>query len=51
MPIGQKSTLLTKKQVDMAVYDLRPWVPDVGYFIYWNWFPDSFSNFWSYSQS
>ncbi len=51
MPIGQKSTLLASKQVDMAVYDFRPWVPDVGYFIYWNWLPDSHSNFWSYSNA
>ena len=29
MPISQKRTLMTKKQVDMAVYDWRPWVPDV----------------------
>ena len=32
----------------MAVYDWRPWVPDAGYFIYWNWLPDSFTNYWSY---
>ena len=51
MPIGQKSTLLARKQVDMAVYNFRPWVPDVGYFIYWNWLPDSYSNFWSYSNA
>ena len=48
MPIGQKRTLMTKKQVDMAVYDWRPWVPDAGYFIYWNWLPDSFTNYWNY---
>src|SRR5713101_7821260 len=48
MPIGQKRTLMTKKQVDMAVYDWRPWTPDMGYFIYWNWLPDSLSNFWGY---
>src|SRR4029453_306872 len=46
MPISQKRLLLAQKQVDMAVYDWRPWVPDAGYFIYWNWLPDSFSNFW-----
>ena len=28
MPISQKRSLMTKKQVDMAVYDWRPWVPD-----------------------
>ena len=39
---------MTKKQVDMAVYDWRPWVPDAGYFIYWNWLPDSFTN-WNYA--
>jgi peptide/nickel transport system substrate-binding protein len=50
MPIGQKRLLLTQKQVDMAVYDWRPWVPDAGYFIYWNWLPDSFTNYWSYSN-
>ena len=27
MPLVQKRTLMTKKQVDMAVYDWRPWVP------------------------
>ena len=48
MPISQKRTLMTKKQVDMAVYDWRPWVPDAGYFIYWNWLPDSFTNYWNY---
>jgi peptide/nickel transport system substrate-binding protein len=48
MPISQKRSLLAQKQVDMAVYDWRPWVPDAGYFIYWNWLPDSFSNFWAY---
>ena len=48
MPLGQKRTLMTKKQVDMAVYDLRPWVPDAGYFIYWNWLPESFRNCWGY---
>jgi peptide/nickel transport system permease protein len=48
MPIGQKRTLMTRKQVDMAVYDWRPWVPDAGYFIYWNWLPDSFTNYWNY---
>ena len=48
MPIGQKRSLMTQKQVDMAVYDWRPWVPDAGYFIYWNWLPDSFTNYWNY---
>src|SRR6266704_589395 len=48
MPMGQKRSLLTQKQVDMAVYDWRPWVPDAGYFIYFNWLPDSFTNYWSY---
>jgi peptide/nickel transport system substrate-binding protein len=48
MPAGQKSSLLIKKQVDMSVYTWRPWVTDAGYFIYWNWLPDSFSNYWSY---
>ena len=47
MPISQKRSLLAKKQVDMAVYDWRPRVPDAGYFIYWNWLPDSFRNFWN----
>jgi peptide/nickel transport system substrate-binding protein len=47
-PISQKRSLLAKKQVDMAVYDWRPWVPDAGYFIYWNWLSDSFSNLWNY---
>jgi peptide/nickel transport system substrate-binding protein len=50
MPMGQKRSLLTQKQVDMAVYDWRPWVPDAGYFIYFNWLPDSFSNYWSYAN-
>lgn len=50
MPISQKRLLLAQKKVDMAVYDWRPWVPDAGYFIYWNWLPDSFSNFWSYAN-
>jgi peptide/nickel transport system substrate-binding protein len=50
MPIGQKRSLLTQKQIDMAVYDWRPWVPDAGYFIYWNWLPDSFTNYWSYTN-
>ena len=50
MPINQKRTLLTQKQVDMAVYDWRPWVPDAGYFIYFNWLPDSFTNYWSYDN-
>jgi peptide/nickel transport system substrate-binding protein len=50
MPIGQKRSLLAQKQIDMAVYDWRPWVPDAGYFIYFNWLPDSFSNFWSYDN-
>jgi peptide/nickel transport system substrate-binding protein len=48
MSIGQKRSLMTQKQVDMAVYDWRPWVPDAGYFIYWNWLPDSFTNYWNY---
>ena len=48
MPIGQKRSFLVKKQVDMALYDFRPWVPDIGYFIYWNWLPGSLSNFWGY---
>jgi peptide/nickel transport system substrate-binding protein len=48
MSIGQKRSLLVKKQVDMAIYDFRPFVPDIGYFIYWNWLPDSLSNFWGY---
>jgi peptide/nickel transport system substrate-binding protein len=48
MSIGQKRSLMTQKQVDMAVYDWRPWVPDAGYFIYWNWLPDSFTNYWGY---
>jgi len=50
MPIGQKRSLITKKQVDMAIYDWRPWIPDAGYFIYWHWLPDSFWNCWSYSN-
>jgi peptide/nickel transport system substrate-binding protein len=48
MSIGQKRSLMTQKQVDMAVYGWRAWVPDAGYFICWNWLPDSFSNYWSY---
>src|SRR6266567_3622778 len=51
MVVGQKRSLLVKRQVDMAVYDFRPWVPDIGYFIYWNWLPDSLSNFWGYVNS
>jgi len=50
MPISQKRSLLTQKKVDMAVYDWRPWIPDAGYFIYWNWLPDSFWNSWSYTH-
>jgi len=50
MPMGQKRSLLTQKQVDMAVYDWRPWVPDAGYFIYFNWLLDSFTNYWSYAN-
>jgi peptide/nickel transport system substrate-binding protein len=50
MSIGQKRSVMTQKQVDMAVYDWRPWVPDAGYFIYWNWLPDSFTNYWNYSN-
>jgi peptide/nickel transport system substrate-binding protein len=51
MPTAQKNSLLVQKQVDMAVYTWRPWVTDAGYFIYWNWLPDSFSNYWSYSNA
>jgi len=51
MPISQKRSLMTQKQVDMAVYDWRPWVPDAGYFIYWNWLPDSFTNYWNYTNT
>ena len=50
MPFGQKNTLLIDKQVDMAVYTWGPWVPDAGYFIHWNWLPDSFWNIWSYNN-
>jgi len=50
MPIGQKNTLLVQKQVDMAVYTWGPWVPDAGYFIHWNWLPDSYWNIWSYAN-
>jgi peptide/nickel transport system substrate-binding protein len=50
VPMGQKRSFLTQKKADMAVYDWRPWVPDAGYFIYFNWLPDSFSNYWSYSN-
>src|SRR5918992_1064006 len=50
MSIGQKRTLLVKKQVDMAVYDFRPFVPDIGYYIYWNWLPDSLNNYWGYAN-
>lgn len=46
MPSGQKRSLLVQRQVDMAVYACRPWLPDVGDFIYWPWLPDSLSNFW-----
>jgi peptide/nickel transport system substrate-binding protein len=48
LPISQKSALLVKRQVDMAIYNFRPWMPDIGYFIYWNWLPDSFWNYWGY---
>jgi peptide/nickel transport system substrate-binding protein len=48
MPTAQKNSLLVQKQVDMAVYSWRPRVTDAGYFIYWNWLPESFSNYWSY---
>jgi len=51
MSIGQKRSLLVKRQVDMAVYDFRPWGPDIGYFIYWNWLSDSLSNFWGYANA
>ena len=50
MPFSQKSSVLVKKQVDMATYPWRPWVTDAGYFIYWNWLPESFSNYWSYEN-
>ena len=46
MTIGQKRALLVNKQVDMAIYDFRPFIPDVGYQIYWNWLPDSLNNYW-----
>jgi hypothetical protein len=29
----------------------RPWVPDTGYFIYWNWLPDSFHELLELCQS
>jgi peptide/nickel transport system substrate-binding protein len=48
MPIVQKRSLLTNKQIEMAVYDWRPWTPDAGYFIHWNWLEDSFWNCWGY---
>jgi peptide/nickel transport system substrate-binding protein len=48
MSIGQKRSLLVKKQVDMAIYDFRPFVPDIGYYLYWNWLPDSLNNYWGY---
>lgn len=48
MSIGQKRSLLVKKQVDMAIYDFRPFVPDIGYYIYWSWLPDSLNNYWGY---
>ena len=51
MPVVQKRSLLTKKQVDMAVYDWRPWTPDAGYFIHWNWLPGSFWNCWGYGNA
>src|SRR5207302_9215813 len=51
MPIGQKRTLMTKKQVDMAVYDWRPWTPDAGYFIHWNCLPDSFWTCWRHANA
>jgi ABC-type transport system substrate-binding protein len=51
MTIGQKRTLLVKKQVDMAIYDFRPFIPDVGYQIYWNWLPDSLNNYWGYEHA
>jgi hypothetical protein len=51
MPIAQKNSLLVQKQVDMSVYTWRPWVTDAGYFIYWNWLPASFSNYWSYTNT
>jgi len=51
MSIGQKRSLLVKKQVDMAIYDFRPFVPDVGYYIYWNWLPDSLNNYWGYANA
>ena len=51
MTIGQKRSLLVNKQVDMAIYDFRPFIPDVGYQIYWNWLPDSLNNYWGYAHA
>src|SRR5258708_9990694 len=51
LSIGQKRSLLVNKQVDMAIYDFRPFVPDVGYYIYWNWLPDSLNNYWGYANA
>jgi peptide/nickel transport system substrate-binding protein len=51
MTIGQKRALLVNKQVDMAIYDFRPFIPDVGYQIYWNWLPDSLNNYWGYAHA
>src|SRR5207245_7019372 len=45
MPISQKRSLLAQKQVDMAVYDWRPWVPDAGDCIYFKCLPESVSKF------
>ena len=51
MTIGQKRALLVNKQVDMAIYDFRPFIPDVGYQIYWNWLPESLNNYWGYAHA
>jgi hypothetical protein len=46
MSIRPKRTLLVKQQVEMAIDDFRPFVPDIGDDIYWNWRPDSLQSDW-----
>ena len=48
MPRAQKSALMSKREVDMAVYRWKPWIADGAYFIHYNYLPDSFANYWGY---
>jgi peptide/nickel transport system substrate-binding protein len=47
---AQNSDALVAKKLSMSITDFTSFVPDAGYHALWNHLPDSFANYWNYTN-